>query len=69
MSAEIVNLRRARKEKARAAKAESAAQNRAKFGRTRAEREKEAADKARIARELDGAKLPGPTGTRADHDE
>lgn len=69
MSAEIVNLRRARKVKARTQKAEQAAENRARFGRTKAERQKEASDKARIARELDGAKLPGKTDTRTKHDE
>lgn len=69
MSAEIVNLRRARKEKARLAKAEQQAQNRARFGRTKAEREKEALEKARSVRELDGAKLPGRAGPRSEHDE
>ena len=38
MSAEIVNLRRARKEKARADKERQAAENRIRFGRTKAER-------------------------------
>jgi len=69
MSAEIVNLRRARKDKARAQKAEQAAESRARSGRTKAERQKEASDKARIARELDGAKLPGNADTRTRHDK
>ncbi len=38
MSADIVNLRRARKELARSTKEAKAATNRAKFGRTKAER-------------------------------
>jgi hypothetical protein len=44
--AEIVNLRQARKAKAREDKQEQAAANRAKFGRTKAERELEAARKS-----------------------
>jgi hypothetical protein len=54
---EIINLRRARKAKARAEKEATAAANRAAFGRTKAEKDaaKTAADHA--ARSLDGAKL------------
>ncbi len=54
--AEIVNLNRARKAKARVDAAKQAEANRAKFGRTRAEREAEAAEQARRAALLDGAK-------------
>lgn len=54
--AEIVNLRLARKARDRATAARVAAANRAKFGRTRAEREAEAVERARIDRTLDGAK-------------
>jgi Domain of unknown function (DUF4169) len=43
---EIINLRRARKEKARAASSKEAVANRAKFGRIRAGRD--AADQTRI---------------------
>ncbi len=39
MSAEIINLKRARKAKQRRAAATRAEQNRAKFGRTKAERQ------------------------------
>jgi hypothetical protein len=46
---EIVNLRRARKEKAHATASKEADANRAKFGRTRAERD--AADQARALEE------------------
>ncbi len=42
MSGEIVNLRRLRKEKQRAAEADSAAQNRLRFGRSKAQRAFEA---------------------------
>ncbi|HRO50867.1 MAG TPA: DUF4169 family protein, partial [Hyphomicrobium sp.] len=38
MSAEIVNLRKARKMRDRAAKEQRATENRVKFGRTKAER-------------------------------
>jgi hypothetical protein len=54
--AEIVNLRRARKARDRATAARVAEANRAKFGRTRAEREADAVDRARTDRTLDGAK-------------
>ncbi|HLZ79330.1 MAG TPA: DUF4169 family protein [Sphingomonas sp.] len=54
--AEIVNLNRARKAKARADAAKTAEANRAKFGRTKAQRVAEAAEQARRAALLDGAK-------------
>jgi hypothetical protein len=56
MMAEIVNLNKARKAKARAEAGKEAETNRAKFGRTRAEREAEAAEQARRDALLDGAK-------------
>jgi hypothetical protein len=54
--AEIVNLRLARKAKARATAGDSATQNRAKFGRTKAERAEAASEIARLHRRLNGAK-------------
>ncbi len=54
--AEIVNLNRARKAKVRADAAKTAEANRAKFGRTKAERAAEAAEQVRRAALLDGAK-------------
>jgi len=54
--AEIVNLNRARKAKARVAATKTAAANRAKFGRTKAERDAEAAEQARRTALLDGAR-------------
>ncbi len=54
--AEIVNLNRARKAKARADAGRQAEANRVKFGRTRAERDAEAKDKARREALLDGVK-------------
>ena len=52
--AEIVNLRRARKQKAREAAEETAAQNRAKFGRTKAERAAQTLEAVRLAKLVEG---------------
>jgi hypothetical protein len=54
--AEIVNLNRVRKAKARSDAGKAAEANRAKFGRTKAERDTEAAEQARRDALLDGAK-------------
>lgn len=54
--ADIVNLNRARKAKARVQKEETAAQNRILFGRTKAEKHLDAARKAAEAKKLDGHK-------------
>ena len=54
--AEIVNLNRARKAKARAAKNDLAAQNRVKFGRAKAEKQAESAVKSLAERKLDSHK-------------
>jgi len=56
MMAEIVNLRQARKAKARSEKDDAAAANRAKFGRTKAEKQAEAAKAALATKALDGHK-------------
>lgn len=55
--AEIVNLRQARKRKTRTDEREAAAGNRARFGRTRAEKAIDAADRDRLDRAVDGAAL------------
>ncbi len=52
--AEIVNLNRARKAKVRAGQQAQADANRQKFGRTKAEKEAEAARQALADRSLDG---------------
>ena len=62
MSADVVNLRRARKVRDRAAGAETAAANRAKHGRTKVEREAGTAEVARGARLLDGHRLASRDG-------
>lgn len=54
--ADVVNLRTARKAKARDEAATTAAANRAAFGRTKAEKQRNAAEIARVAARLDGAK-------------
>ena len=54
--AEIVNLRMARKARDRAKAEQQAAENRAKFGRTKAVKQKERAEAERAARELEGVR-------------
>ena len=54
--AEIINLNKARKAKARVEKSARAQENRARVGRTKAEKQAEAAEKARIAKALDDSK-------------
>lgn len=56
MSAEIVNLRKARKARDRLAKEKQAEENRVKFGRTKAERRQADADKGLSVRRLDAHK-------------
>jgi hypothetical protein len=51
--AEIVNLRRARKAKARTEREKQSEANRAAFGRTRVEKEGSAAERERAARVID----------------
>jgi hypothetical protein len=54
--AEIVNLNRARKAKVREAAEAKATENRAKYGQTKAERARVAAEKAKLRAVIDGAK-------------
>ena len=58
--AEIINLRNARKQKARAAKETQAAQNRVLFGRTKAEKLKQATEKALADKHIDRHKKDEP---------
>ena len=58
--AEVINLRLARKARARNQAQGEAAANRAKFGRTAGEKAREAADKERADRLLDGARRDEP---------
>ncbi|MBJ3784398.1 DUF4169 family protein [Devosia sediminis] len=54
--AEIINLRTARKAKARTEKDAAAEANRLKFGRTKSEKLKVEAEKAKASKHLDGHK-------------
>ena len=56
---EIINLRRARKARVRREAGVVADANRAAFGRTKAERARDAEERARGERVLDGARLDG----------
>ena len=60
--AEIVNLRVARKRKARAAAETAADANRARFGRSKAEKQRDSDDKERGRSFLDGHRLDRPDG-------
>ncbi len=55
--AEIVNLRWARKGKARAETDARAADNRVRFGRNKAEKREAAAERRRVDQKLDGKKI------------
>ncbi len=55
--AEIVNLRRARKGKARAEKEALAADNRVRSGRTKAEKRESEIESRRVEQKLDGKKI------------
>ncbi|MGO4403990.1 DUF4169 family protein [Bosea sp. RAF48] len=55
--AEIINLRRARKQKARTEADKAAEQNRISFGRTKAERSLSEAERDKAARHIDGHRL------------
>lgn len=65
MTAEIVNLRKARKARDRAAKEKRAEENRVKFGRTKAEREQAEASKDLSLRRLDAHKRPAEAAVKA----
>ena len=54
--ADIINLRNVRKQKARAEKETQAEQNRILFGRTKAEKLKQAAEKAQADKHVEGHK-------------
>jgi Domain of unknown function (DUF4169) len=59
MPADIVNLNRFRKAKARDDKAKQAAENRVVFGRTKAEKAKVAAEEKLVVKRLDGKQITG----------
>lgn len=55
--AEIVNLNKARKARAKAEAEETARNNRIRFGRTRLEKEAARREEEKLSRDLDGKKL------------
>lgn len=55
--AEVINLKRARKDKARSEREREAAENRRRFGRTRAEKEADRDTARRAGRSFDGKRL------------
>jgi hypothetical protein len=57
MMAEIVNLRRARKDKARQQRESEAEANRRRFGRTKAEKAADKDAQERTRRDIDGKKI------------
>ena len=63
MTAEIVNLRQIRKQKARDEKERTAAANREKFGQTKAQRRHDEANKQREKLRLDGMVRVQPSST------
>ena len=64
--AEIVNLRRAKKARARDGAAQQAAENRVRHGRSAAAKAAERQDEARRRAVLDGAKVDAVRGDEAD---
>lgn len=56
MTAEIINLRQARKARKRAAAQAGAQENRARFGTSKAERQRLSIEADRVIRHLDGAR-------------
>lgn len=62
MAGEIINLRRARKQKARAEREQEAAENRRRFGQTKGEKETEAATREQAARLLEAHRRETPDG-------
>jgi hypothetical protein len=58
--AEIVNLRTVRRRRDRAESAQAAADNRARFGRTKGQVERDRLDADHAERTLDGARLDEP---------
>lgn len=54
--ADLINLNRARKTKAKTANSAQAAENRVRFGQTKAQKETVRLEQIRAARAIDGAK-------------
>ncbi|PTW58777.1 uncharacterized protein DUF4169 [Breoghania corrubedonensis] len=61
MTADIINLRQARKARRRADKETTAAENRIRFGKTRSEKDKAKAETEKATRSLEGHRLETPS--------
>lgn len=59
---EVINLNQARKARERQEKARTADANRLRYGRTKAEKRREAAEAEKLRRELDGKRKSPPEG-------
>ena len=55
--AEPINFNKARKAKARAQKEQQAVENRAKFGRTKAEKKADEAERQKLRKKIESSKL------------
>jgi hypothetical protein len=66
MSSNVVNLNRFRKKKRREAEVKQAETNRIRHGRTGAEKDRELAERSRLARLLEGKRLEHATGGEAE---
>jgi len=64
--ADIVNLRRARKARQRDEATREAETNRARFGRTKAEKVRDTLTEARARRALDGHRIEGDSESKSD---
>lgn len=58
--ADIINLNKARKAKARVTAEKQAAENRLRFGRSKAQKQQDAAETEAMRRKLDGLRLDPP---------
>jgi hypothetical protein len=67
MSAEIINLRMARKQKKREDKDKTAEDNRRKYGRSKAERDAARQRRETLEAHVDGHLLEKPDGSNAEH--
>jgi len=61
--AELINLNKARKAKARAEAERQAAENRVRFGRSKAQKQQDAAETEAMRRKLDALRLDPPPET------
>lgn len=57
---EVINFNKARKQKARADAEKQAAENRVRFGRTKAQKQRDAEEAAEAQRRLDGLRRETP---------